>query len=193
MAKDVLLVDTSPERNSLNDPYSAVHPRAVDKFPSAAASSAWLLRFTDWLATWTESFLPTVDFVHSHGHVLDGLTDPFLVLREFWGETPQPIDRAIIWGEVTQGRYLYLTTKWSDFFFHRENVGHPQTVSQEAPVEGPARVEEAATVQETGHVEEAPMEGRLLLRRRFMLRRLRWKGRLLLRSRHVLRKLRRRS
>ncbi|KAL3694036.1 hypothetical protein R1sor_007687 [Riccia sorocarpa] len=26
--RDVLLVDTSPERNSLNDPYSAVHPRA---------------------------------------------------------------------------------------------------------------------------------------------------------------------
>ncbi|KAL3694983.1 hypothetical protein R1sor_008634 [Riccia sorocarpa] len=162
--EDVLLVDTSPERNSLNDPYSAVHPRAVDKFPSAAASSAWLLRFTDWLATWTESLLPTVDFVHSHGHVLDGLTDPFLVLREFWGETPQPIDRAIIWGEVPQGRYLYLTTKWPDFFFHRENPAEEPPAEgaghvEEAPVEGPARVEEAATVQEAGHVEKAPVEG----------------------------------
>ncbi|KAL3683510.1 hypothetical protein R1sor_001532 [Riccia sorocarpa] len=162
--RDVLLVDTSPERNSLNDPYSAVHPRAVDKFPSAAASSTWLLRFTDWLATWTESLLPTVDFVHSHGHVLDGLTDLFLVLREFWGETPQPIDRAIIWGEVPQGRYLYLTTKWPDLFFHRESPAEEPPAEgaghvEEAPVEGPARVEEAATVQEAGHVEEAPVEG----------------------------------
>ncbi|KAL3677599.1 hypothetical protein R1sor_027547 [Riccia sorocarpa] len=162
--RDVLLVDTSPERNSLNDPYFAVHPRAVDKFPSAAASSAWLLRFTEWLATWTESLLPTMDFVHSHGHVLDGLTDPFLVLREFWGETPQPIDRAIIWGEVPQGRYLYLTTKWPDFFFHRESPAEEPPAEgaghvEEAPVEGPARVEEAATVQEAGHVEDAPVEG----------------------------------
>ncbi|KAL3691038.1 hypothetical protein R1sor_004689 [Riccia sorocarpa] len=168
--RDVLLVDTSPERNSLNDPYSAVHPKAVDKFPSAAESSAWLLRFTDWLATWSENLLPTVDFVRSHGHVLDGLTDPLLVLREFWGETPQPIDRAIIWGEVPSGRYLYLPTKWPDFFFHRESPAEEAPAEgaalveeaghvEEDPVEGPARVEEAAPVQEAVHVEEAPVEG----------------------------------
>ncbi|KAL3688818.1 hypothetical protein R1sor_015127 [Riccia sorocarpa] len=156
--RDVLLVDTSPERNSLNDPYSAVHPKAVDKFPSAAESSAWLLRFTDWLATWSENLLPTVDFMRSHGDIMDGLTDPLLVLREFWGETPQPIDRAIIWGEVPSGRYIYLTTKWPDFFFHRETVGHPQTVSQESPAEE-APAEGAAPVEEAGHVEEAPVEG----------------------------------
>ncbi|KAL3680152.1 hypothetical protein R1sor_023108 [Riccia sorocarpa] len=163
MARDVLLVDTSPERNSLNDPYSAVHPKSVDKFPSVAESSAWLLRFTDWLATWTENLLPTVDFVRSHGHVMDGLTNPFLVLREFWGEMPQPVERGIIWGEVPSGRYLYLTTKWPDFYFHRETVGHPQTVSQEspaeeAPTEGPAAVEEAVRVEEAPAAGAAPVE-----------------------------------
>ncbi|KAL3675682.1 hypothetical protein R1sor_025630 [Riccia sorocarpa] len=203
--RDVLLVDTSPERNSLNDPYSAVHPKAVDKFPSAAESSAWLLRFTDWLATWSENLLPTVDFVRSHGHVLDGLTDPLLVLREFWGETPQPIDRAIIWGEVPSGRYLYLTTKWHDFFFHRETVGHPQTVAEESPAEeGPA--EGAAPVEEAGHVEEAPVEGPARVEEAPVEEAARVeeaasvqeavpveeapvRGRLLSRSRHVLRKL----
>ncbi|KAL3680322.1 hypothetical protein R1sor_023278 [Riccia sorocarpa] len=157
--RDVLLVDTSPERNSLNDPYSAVHPKSVDKFPSAAESSTWLLGFTDWLATWTENLLPTVDFVRSHGHVMDGLTDPFLVLREFWEETPQPVERGIIWGEVPSGRYLYLTTKWPDFYFHRETDGHPQTVSQESPAEEAPAEGAAALVEEATRVEEAPAEG----------------------------------
>ncbi|KAL3702254.1 hypothetical protein R1sor_020276 [Riccia sorocarpa] len=129
--RDVLLVDTSPERNSLNDPYSAVHPKTVDKFPSVPESSAWLLRFTDWLAMWSESLLPTVEFVRSYRHVMDGFTYPHLVLRDFWGETPQPVDRGIIWGEVQSGRRVYLTAEWLDYCFHRETVGHPQTVSQE--------------------------------------------------------------
>ncbi|KAL3694886.1 hypothetical protein R1sor_008537 [Riccia sorocarpa] len=108
-------------------------------------------------ATWSENLLPTVEFVRSYGHVMDGLTDPLLVLREFWGETPQPVDRGIIWGEVPSGRYLYMTTKWPDFYFHRETAGHPQTVSQESPAEE-ARAEGAAPVEETVQVEEAPVE-----------------------------------
>ncbi|KAL3679961.1 hypothetical protein R1sor_022917 [Riccia sorocarpa] len=62
MGRDVLLVDTAPERNSRNHPYSGMHPRAVDGFPSASLAVEWLTRFTDWLTTWTESVLPTVDF-----------------------------------------------------------------------------------------------------------------------------------
>ncbi|KAL3700464.1 hypothetical protein R1sor_018486 [Riccia sorocarpa] len=81
----------------------------------------------------------------------------FFVLREFWGETPQPVERGIIWDEVPSGRYLYLTTKWPDFYFHRETDGHPQTVSQESSVEE-APTEEAAPVEEAVRVEEAPAE-----------------------------------
>ncbi|KAL3689814.1 hypothetical protein R1sor_016123 [Riccia sorocarpa] len=145
--RDVLLVDTLPERNSLNDPYSGVHPKAVEKFPSVPESSTWLLSFTDWLAMWSESLLATVEFVRSFRHVMDGFTDPLLVLRDFWEETPQPVDHGIIWGEVPSGRRVYLTAEWPDFYFHRESP------AEEAPAEG------AAPVEETVHVEEAPTEG----------------------------------
>ncbi|KAL3686115.1 hypothetical protein R1sor_004137 [Riccia sorocarpa] len=133
--RDVLLVDTSPERNSLNDPYSAVHPKAVDKFPSAAESSAWLLRFTDWLATWSENLLPTVDFVRSHGH------SP---AEEALAEGAAPVEEA---GHVEEAP-----------------VEGPARVEEAAPVQEAVPVEEApvegaAPVKEPTRVEEAPAEG----------------------------------
>ncbi|KAL3687770.1 hypothetical protein R1sor_014079 [Riccia sorocarpa] len=62
MGRDVLLVDAAPERNSRNHPYFGMHPKAVDGFPSASLAVEWLTRFTDWLTTWTESVLLTVNF-----------------------------------------------------------------------------------------------------------------------------------
>ncbi|KAL3690032.1 hypothetical protein R1sor_016341 [Riccia sorocarpa] len=86
--RDVLLVDCSAKRNSLNHPYSAVHPKVVDVFTSVPEMSTWLLRFTDCLITWTENILPIVEFVHAHRRSMDGITDPILVLRDFWEEMP---------------------------------------------------------------------------------------------------------
>ncbi|KAL3692106.1 hypothetical protein R1sor_005757 [Riccia sorocarpa] len=70
--RDVLFVDTSPERNSRNHPYSGMHPKTVDAFPSASIAVEWLARFTDWLTTWTENVLPTVDLVRAYWRHEDG-------------------------------------------------------------------------------------------------------------------------
>ncbi|KAL3681606.1 hypothetical protein R1sor_024562 [Riccia sorocarpa] len=116
--RDVLLVDTSPERNSLNDPYSAVHPKTMDKFPSVPKSSAWLLRFTDWLVMWSESLLPTVEFVRSYRHTVG---HPQTVSQESPAEEA-PAERAAPIEEATR--------------------------VEEAPAEEAAPVEEVTCVEE---------------------------------------------
>ncbi|KAL3683040.1 hypothetical protein R1sor_001062 [Riccia sorocarpa] len=108
--RDVLLVDTAPERNSRNHPYSGIYPRAMDSFTRASLAIEWLTRFTEWLSTWTENVLPTFDFVRARGHLMDGIFEPMTVLREFWGETPQPSDCFIIWSDVpAAAREILLT------------------------------------------------------------------------------------
>ncbi|KAL3677433.1 hypothetical protein R1sor_027381 [Riccia sorocarpa] len=151
MGKDVLLVDTAPERNSLNHPYSGMHPRAVDGFPSVSLAVEWLTRFTDWLTTWTESVLPTVDFVCAHRRHMDGVFEPIMVLREFWGETPQPMDRHIIWSDVPSATQDILLIEWPHFFQHVERVIEEAQAEEAPPVE-----EVAATCVEGAPVEEAP-------------------------------------
>ncbi|KAL3691328.1 hypothetical protein R1sor_004979 [Riccia sorocarpa] len=152
---DVLLVDTAPERNSRNHPYSGMHPRAVDGFPSASLAVEWLTRFTNWLTTWTENVLPTVDFVHAHRRSMDGIVEPIMVLRDFWEETSQPIDRLIIWSDRT------IEEAPAEEAPHVEEVA--ATRVEGAPVEEAPLVEEVAAtrvegapVEEATRVEEAP-------------------------------------
>ncbi|KAL3701947.1 hypothetical protein R1sor_019969 [Riccia sorocarpa] len=180
--RDVLLVDTSPERNSRNHPYSAVHPLALDAKAPESEMTAWLVTFGKWLKTWTESLLPTVEYVCAHCRSLDGIQDTLSVLRHFWGETPQPADRNNIWIEFPSGTRGELTELWPDFYFRHETVPLPQTVSEEgilmiklfserpveeapaeegtrvaeAPAEEGTRVEEAPAVEKAPAVEEAP-------------------------------------
>ncbi|KAL3682051.1 hypothetical protein R1sor_000073 [Riccia sorocarpa] len=170
--RDVLLVDSSSERNSRNHPYSAVHPLALDAKAPESEMTAWLVTFGKWLKTWTESLLPTVEYVRAHCRSLDGIQDTLSVLRHFWGETPQPADRNNIWIEVPSGTRGELTELWPDFYFRHETVPLPQTVSEERPVEeapaeegtrveeAPAeegtRVDEAPAVEKAHAVEEAP-------------------------------------
>ncbi|KAL3686961.1 hypothetical protein R1sor_013270 [Riccia sorocarpa] len=165
--RDVLLVDTAPERNSRNHPYSGIYPRAVDSFTRAPLAVEWLTRFTEWLTTWTENVLSTVDFVRARGHLMDGIFEPMTVLREFWGETPQPNDRFIIWSDVPVAAREILLTDWPHFHQHSERVIE-EAEAEEAPsveevaatrVEG-APEEETPPVEEVAatRVEEAPVE-----------------------------------
>ncbi|KAL3683787.1 hypothetical protein R1sor_001809 [Riccia sorocarpa] len=150
--RDVLLVDTAPERNSRNHPYSRIYPRAVDSFTRASLAVEWLTRFTEWLTTWTENVLPTVDFLRARGHLMDGIFEPMTVLHEFWGETPQPNDRFIIWSDVPAAAREILLTDWPHF--HER----PERVIEEAEAEEAPSVEEvAATRVEGAPVEEAPL------------------------------------
>ncbi|KAL3689082.1 hypothetical protein R1sor_015391 [Riccia sorocarpa] len=71
-------------------PYFGMHPRAVDGFPSASLAIEWWTRFTDWLTTWTENVLPTVDFVRAHRRHMDDIVEPIMVMRDFWGRRLSP-------------------------------------------------------------------------------------------------------
>ncbi|KAL3699743.1 hypothetical protein R1sor_017765 [Riccia sorocarpa] len=140
-------VDPTPERNSRNHPYSGIYPRAVDSFSSVSLAVQWLTRFTHWLTTWTENVLPTVDFVRAHRQHMDGIFESITVLHEFWGETPQPIDRHIIWSDVPSAVRDILLTEWPHFYQHAEVAA--TRVEEAPPVEG-------APVEEATRVEEAP-------------------------------------
>ncbi|KAL3693940.1 hypothetical protein R1sor_007591 [Riccia sorocarpa] len=156
MGRNVLLVDTTPERNSQNHPYSGMHPRAVDGFPSASLALEWLTRFTDWLTTWMESVLSTVDFMRAHRRHMDGVFEPIMVLREFWGDTPQPMDRHIIWSDVPSATRDILLTEWPHFFQHAERVIEEAQAEEASHVEEvTATCVEGAPVEEATHVEEA--------------------------------------
>ncbi|KAL3676135.1 hypothetical protein R1sor_026083 [Riccia sorocarpa] len=97
----------------------------MDGFPSASLAVEWLTRFTDWLTTWTESVLPTVDFVRAHRRHMDDVFKPIMVLREFWGETPQPMDRHILWSDVPSATRDILLTEWPHFFQHAKVAATP--------------------------------------------------------------------
>ncbi|KAL3691675.1 hypothetical protein R1sor_005326 [Riccia sorocarpa] len=87
--------------------------------------------------------------VRAHRRHMDGIVEPILVLRDFWGETPLPIDRFIIWSDVSSATRDLLLTEWPHFFEHAE-----RTV-EEAPAEEATPVEEVAA-EETTRVEEVP-------------------------------------
>ncbi|KAL3676458.1 hypothetical protein R1sor_026406 [Riccia sorocarpa] len=156
--RDVLLVDTTAERNSRNHPYSGIYPRAVDSFSSVSLAVQCLTSFTHWLTTWTENVLPTVDFVRAHRRHTNGIFEPITVLREFWGETPQPIDRHIIWSDVPSAVRDILLIEWPHFYQHAEEA----EAEEAPPVEEVAatRVEEAPPIEEVAAplVEGAPVE-----------------------------------
>ncbi|KAL3686874.1 hypothetical protein R1sor_013183 [Riccia sorocarpa] len=167
--RDVLIVDTSPKRNSRNHPYSGMHPRAMDGFPSVPKMSAWLARFTDLLTIWTENVLPTIDFVRAHRRSMDGILDPILVLREVWEKTPQPVDRYIIGSDVPSATRGDLLVEWPHFFVHAEALANEKTPVEGAPAEKTTRVEEATLVEgapaekttrveEATRIEKAPVE-----------------------------------
>ncbi|KAL3694219.1 hypothetical protein R1sor_007870 [Riccia sorocarpa] len=123
----------------------------VDSFSSASLAVEWLTRFTHWLMTWTENVLPTVDFVHAHQRNMDGIFQPMMVLRQFWGETPQPNDRFIIWSDVPAATREILLTEWPHF------RSCPDRVIEEAQAEEAPPVEEVAATRVKGApVEKAP-------------------------------------
>ncbi|KAL3700219.1 hypothetical protein R1sor_018241 [Riccia sorocarpa] len=128
-----------------------MYPRALDSFGSTSLAIEWLTRFTHWLTTWTENVLLTVDFVRVHRRHMDGIFEPIMVLREFWGETPQPIDRFIIWSDVPAATREILLTEWPHFHEHAERVIEEAQAEEAPPVE-----EVAATRVKGTLVEEAP-------------------------------------
>ncbi|KAL3690953.1 hypothetical protein R1sor_004604 [Riccia sorocarpa] len=95
---------------------------------------------------------------------MDGVFEPIKVLRKFWGETPQPMDRHIIWSDVPSATWDILLTEWPHFFQHAEAEEAPPveevaaTRVEGAPVEEAPLVEEVAAtpVEEAIRVEEAP-------------------------------------
>ncbi|KAL3679827.1 hypothetical protein R1sor_022783 [Riccia sorocarpa] len=121
----------------------------------------------------SKNVLPTINFVRAHRRSMDGIVEPILVLHDFWGETPQPIDRFIIWSDVPSATRDLLLAEWSHFFEHAERTveeapAEEATLVEEVAAEETTRIEEArasvptpvegASAEEATRVEEAPVE-----------------------------------
>ncbi|KAL3691108.1 hypothetical protein R1sor_004759 [Riccia sorocarpa] len=83
---------------------------------------------------------------------MDGVLDPILVLREFWAEPPQPVNRYIIWSDVPSATRRDLLAEIIE-----EAPAEEATLVEEAPAEEMTPVEEAPASEETP-VEEAPVD-----------------------------------
>ncbi|KAL3681804.1 hypothetical protein R1sor_024760 [Riccia sorocarpa] len=126
--RNVLLVDTLPERNSRNHPYSAVHPLALDATAFEPKTSAWLVRFGKWLETWTESLLPTVEF---------------MLVEEAPAEEGTRVEEA----QAVEEAHAV-----------KEVPAVEEAAVKEAPAVQEAAVEEAPTVEEAAVEEPTPVE-----------------------------------
>ncbi|KAL3697219.1 hypothetical protein R1sor_011295 [Riccia sorocarpa] len=116
--RDVLLVDVEVARNSLNHPFSAVHPWpfGLGLGTSLADHHAYVMdRLVPWLTEWSVDSSPTLDFVQSQRTRIDG-ADPIEGLRRFWGQQPSEADWSIIWSSVSRAEGLVLAGLWPAVF-----------------------------------------------------------------------------
>ncbi|KAL3693387.1 hypothetical protein R1sor_007038 [Riccia sorocarpa] len=135
--RDVLLVDTSPERNSLNDPYSAVHPKAVEVSLSGRVLSVVI-------------------------EVYGLASDVEVLPRRLRLRGRLLLRRRVMLRRLRWRRRLVLRRRLRRLRFEEAARVEEAAPVQEARVEE-APVEGAAPVKEPTRVEEAPAEGLTLV------------------------------
>lgn len=95
--RDVLMVDDSPQKNSTNNPYNALHPVPFDPLTMVYDRDEYLLNnLYPFLVDWADSEKATPQYVYDNMGRVFG-RDPFPILKEYWMKDACDEDSRLIW------------------------------------------------------------------------------------------------